>query len=436
MPPGFHNWTTAVAFLTDFLQLDLFKRLFQKLRMSAMKQPSVGSPTNGIAEGRDDAAHVDQPGRDLTAVDAELLRCAGLDTFLLIRLARFGFDVTCYPFLFSCVAILPIYWTSPNKAGAVDDGYLSTTINRVEDGSYKLVLVMVFQAFLYTYILRRLWIEWEVSYHINFTSAGLSSILIHSLQVFIKLRHEFLIDGDTSFDRRPSYMRKFRNSVMVECVPPSHRSDKSLRQVFESLFPGQIQHAEMLIDTTKLERILAERQKLINKCDSVDARYKYMQWYDEKNQKEKPTEPPIVKEGGYCCGLGGEKTPALPYYENKLRDEDEDAQELYDEIVETRLRNRNASVSVVNRRRYSLSGSEHGSSPGLHELLVPERIQKLFGKDEEFFSGTGIVEFKSIATKQTATQCNLSGQSYWMITSEAPDPRDILWVNISGAYKV
>ena len=171
MPPGFHNWTTAVAFLTDFLQLDLFKRLFQKLRMSAMKQPSVGSPTNGVAEGRDDAAHVAQPGRDLTAVDAELLRCAGLDTFLLIRLARFGFDVTCYPFLFSCVAILPIYWTSPNKAGAVDDGYLSTTINRVEDGSYKLVLVMVFQAFLYTYILRRLWIEWEVSYRRNFSSA-------------------------------------------------------------------------------------------------------------------------------------------------------------------------------------------------------------------------------------------------------------------------
>ena len=227
-------------------------------------------------------------------------------------------------------------------------------------------------------------------------------------------------------------MRKFRNSVMVECVPPSHRSDKSLRQVFESLFPGQIQHAEMLIDTTKLERILAERQKLINKCDSVDARYKYMQWYDEKNQKEKPTEPPIVKEGGYCCGVGGEKTPALPYYENKLRDEDEDAQELYDKIVETRLRKHNSSI--VKKRASTPSGSEDGTSSGLHDLLVQERIQELFGKEEEFFTGTGIVEFKSIATKQLATQCNISGQSYWMITSEAPDPRDILWNNISGAF--
>mmetsp|Transcript_17144 Transcript_17144/g.37879 ORF Transcript_17144/g.37879 Transcript_17144/m.37879 type:complete len:1186 (-) Transcript_17144:79-3636(-) len=410
MPPGFHNWTTAVAFLADFLLFDQF----QKLSTSTMKHfPSVGSSTNGTAERRDDAVHVAQPGRDLMAGDVELLRCAGFDTFLLIRLARFGFDVTCYPFLFSCVAILPMYWTSPNKVGAIDDDYLSMTINRVEDGSFKLALIMVFQAFLYTYILRRLWIEWEV---------------------FIKLRHEFLIDGDTSFDRRPSYMRKFRNSVMVECIPPSHRSDKSLRQVFESLFPGQIQHAEMLIDTTKLERILAKRQKLISKCDSVDARYKYMQWYDEKHQKKKPTEPPIVKEGGYCCGVGGEETPALPYYENKLRDEDENAQELYDYIVEARLRNRNDSF--VNRRTDSLSGSKHGTSPGLQELLVPERIQKLFGKEEEFFSGTGIVEFKSIATKQTATQCNLSGQSYWMITSEAPDPRDILWVNISVDRRV
>ena len=227
-------------------------------------------------------------------------------------------------------------------------------------------------------------------------------------------------------------MRKFRNSVMVECVPPSHRSDKSLRQVFESLFPGQIQHAEMLIDTTKLERILAKRQKLINKCDSVGARYKYMQWYGEKLQLQHLVKSPVVREGGYCCGVGGEKTRAIPYYENKLRDVDEDAQELYDNIVETRLRNRNASIA--NRRPPTPSGSEHGTSPGLHDLLVPESIQKLFGKEEEFFTGTGIVEFKSISSKQTATQCTISGQAYWMVTSEAPDPRDILWANISGAF--
>ena len=181
MPPGFHNWTTAVAFLADFLLFDLFKRLFRNLGTSTRKHfPNVGSPTNGTAERGEGAVHVAQPGKDLTAGDVELLRCAGFDTFLLIRLARFGFDVTCYPFLFSCVAILPIYWTSPNKAGAIDDDYLSMTINRVEDGSYKLALIMVFQAFLYAYILRRLWIEWEVSYHCNFSSTRLVSLLMHS----------------------------------------------------------------------------------------------------------------------------------------------------------------------------------------------------------------------------------------------------------------
>ena len=187
MPPGFHNWTTAVAFLVDFLQFDLLKRLFQRsfekldMSMNTRKRfSSVGSPPSGTAERGDDAMHVAQPGRDLTAVDVELLRCAGFDTFLLIRLARFGFDVTCYPFLFACVAILPIYWTSPSKAGAIDNGYLSMTIDRVEDGSYKLALIMVFQAFLYAYILRRLWIEWEVRCHRAFSSTGLVPLLMHS----------------------------------------------------------------------------------------------------------------------------------------------------------------------------------------------------------------------------------------------------------------
>jgi hypothetical protein len=45
--------------------------------------------------------------------------------------------------------------------------------------------------------------------------------------------------------------------------------------VFESLFPGQIEHAEMLIDTSKLEKILLKRQTMIEKYDSIDAKYRY-----------------------------------------------------------------------------------------------------------------------------------------------------------------
>ena len=31
---------------------------------------------------------------------------------------------------------------------------------------------------------------------------------------------------------------------------------------------------------------------------------------------------------------------------------------------------------------------------------------------------------------ETAVQCNLSGRPYWMITNDAPDPRDLFWNNV------
>ena len=35
-----------------------------------------------------------------------------------------------------------------------------------------------------------------------------------------------------------------------------------------------------------------------------------------------------------------------------------------------------------------------------------------------------------------AVQCNLSGQPYWMITQDAPDPRDLFWSNIGASRKL
>ena len=174
--------------------------------------------------------------------------------------------MTFYPFVTACVAILPIYYTSPTSAG----GYLSITINSLPDGAdgWRLNLVCVFTMCLYIYILRRLWVEWEV---------------------FMKLRHDYLMNGDGSFDQRPTYLRKFRNSVMVECIPPGYRSDRNLRDVFENLFPGRIRHAEMLIDTIKLEGLLERRSGFIDKYDNADARFEYEKWRYRRPQ-----------EG--CCG--------------------------------------------------------------------------------------------------------------------------------------
>jgi hypothetical protein len=148
MPPGFHKWTNVLDYLRYFFLVPLFSRWCKNSRCNE--------------EGNDRGSPVlVNPGKNLTEGEEELLRCAGLDTYLLVRLARFGFDVTYYPFLFSCVAVLPIYYSCKDHVDAPEDRYISLTINSIPAGSLKIVWIFVFTILLYLYIMRRLWLEWE-----------------------------------------------------------------------------------------------------------------------------------------------------------------------------------------------------------------------------------------------------------------------------------
>ena len=44
---------------------------------------------------------------------------------------------------------------------------------------------------------------------------------------------------------------------------------------------------------------------------------------------------------------------------------------------------------------------------------------------------TGFIEFKSLTSKQSAIQCNIVGTTNYMLTGSAPDPRDIIWENVT-----
>ncbi|KAL7445542.1 hypothetical protein ACHAXH_007831 [Discostella pseudostelligera] len=410
MPPGFHTWGDVSEFLADFFFIPSISRWFRKLQSQlSLMSPNNRSPPLDPLPG---------PGKELEEGEKELLRCAGLDTYLLVRSARFGFDVTFYPFLISCVAILPVYKYHDAADAGASNAYFNLTIESVPNGSKTMIWIVVFTILLYIYILRRLWIEWEV---------------------FITLRHDFLANGDTSFYKRPTYLRKYRNSCLVECIPKSHRSDTNLKDVFESLFPGQIEHAEMLINTSKLEDIVNKRQTLVDKHDRIDARYRFEQWQHVTYHREglqvcwcsskvHELKVPKVRIGGRCSG---KTCNAIEYYDTEITKLDQLASEEYDRIVETRLKWRYSSV-LANESEDIRHSCQFGAHR-LYSLFVPSDAHKFFGEvPNNFFHGTGIVTFKSIASKQSAVQCNLSGQPYWMITDDAPDPRDVFWKNVGA----
>ena len=282
LPPGFHNWRNAIRFSAEFFFFSKFNRRVAKARGAMFGGATVMSKRQEM--------RIHEELLVLTQPEEELLRCAGLDTYLMIRFARFGFDVCFYPFLFACATVFPVYFSCDIEkifqgvnggeviasATGVIDGFFSLTINRIPKGSWKMYWIVVFNFFLYFFVLRRLWLEWEI---------------------IIKLRHRFLSNGDENFHNNPTYLKKYRNSVIVECVPKSQRSDMKIRETFEQLFPGQIENAEMFIDTMELEGVLDKRRGYIEKYEAAEAKYQWIHWKYYNGQRDcctkEPSEPKV-----------------------------------------------------------------------------------------------------------------------------------------------
>lgn len=129
--------------------------------------------------------------------------------------------------------------------------------------------------FLLFSILRRHWIEWET---------------------FIALRFDFFANGvlenkekkevDDNFRFKSRKMRnpkddvqlhleQYRNSCIVEFIPESHRRDAELFQFFDSIFPGQVKRAEIILNASNLASLVKQRQAFIEKYESVYAKHQH-----------------------------------------------------------------------------------------------------------------------------------------------------------------
>lgn len=374
MPPGFHVWSDALPYMSHFFWAPAIVRRFNILFRR----------TATACDDHDDDISLTEP-------EKELLHFVGLDIYLLIRFARFGFDVTYYPFLVACVAVLPVYYSAAE--GSSRNNYLSNTINGIENGSRLIWVVLVFSVVFFLYVLRRLWIEWEV---------------------FIQLRHQFLACGTRHFYHNNSIQRKYQKTCIVECVPDECRTDVALFDTFNKLFPNQIERAEMLAETSKLEALVGERTNLIVQYENADSLHRYRCW---KNTKTKLDEPKVrgtvkslmscfqvllnvfqIRTGRLCFG---EKKGMKAYYESEILEVNQLLDKEYSAIVAKRASN-------VGKAKCQQEGKV---DPGLFSIntlyrLFPSHVRALISLDQ-FSSSCGIVEFKTFAAKQWGEKTGL-----------------------------
>ena len=423
------------------------RSFFKKIWSNANLNSHASQTTpHSVTQGFDDDVYMNRhlqttinEKRPLTQSDLELLRCVGLDTFVMLRFLRFCFDVTFYPFLVSLMILMPTYYTN-NFNGVVFDndfiietqtnGYFRFTMNRLETNSAKIWVPFGYTLLLVLFMLRRHWLEWEtfITLRFDFLANG-----------DVENEHKKEIEGSFSFKSRllsnekdmvQLHLDQYRNSCIVEFIPESHRRDIDLFNFFDSLFPGQVKRAEVVLNASKLAKLVKERQTLIELYETVYAKHQYQQKQyvmrrdgiiDDKcglmyclkckcfkKEPNRPLDPTLTLNKKFLC-CGGRKVKALPHLLSEIRRLNREADREFEKIGATK-----DEVEDEERKKFNFDAN-------------PAHYLKGIGSDLK--SDTGFVEFTNLTAKQSALQCNLTGTNGHFVTGSAPDPRDMLWEN-------
>jgi hypothetical protein len=376
--------------------------------------------------------------RRLSKEQRELLRIVGLDAFMTLRFLRFGFDVTFWPLLLACAMLIPIYKTG---AGGLT-GWYSITVQNLREQSPRLWALCVFSFLQYGYVLRRIWIEWEM---------------------FLPLRYDFLERGDF---HKEGYQEQYRNSCLVEYVPRSHKLNKvslakvnlrpcdllylnqqshfllqDLYEFFDVLFPGQIRRAEVLINTESLRKLIKERNGHIVSYEDAYARKVHrraeylrdLETFREGDsidrccrgaikEPQKPAEEDIIiihkvhtRQGNFDPRMNLVKDPrtypALEYYLSRI--------DVCNGLVDEEF----VRLALEKRKPKQEKRSEFWIEKAVG-------LRYITGSDTgRLHSSTAFVEFCCLTAKQQAIQCNITGTNKFMEVRPAPGLNEIIWGN-------
>ena len=289
----------------------------------------------------------------LSIPNDELLRCVGLDSYMYLRFLRLGFRVTVFGACLGCGLLVPIYVTG-NAKGPSTEQFNSVTMTNLEKGSIRLWAPALSWLLFVAFVLREIWTEWE-HYAVR--------------------RSEFLAKGD--IDTAPD----FRYAVLVENVPKALRSNEALFEYFERLFPEKVRQVSLCMNTSDLDKLIAERKKCVLAYEKADA-----------FRNAKPNKPiPMVKINAKAGCCGGTKVNAIEHYREEI----------------TRLN------KEIDAKRESLWTKADSSN-----------------EEKEGMSTSAFVTFVSLRAKQTAIQCELSGKVDNMETFAAPEPNGVIWANV------
>jgi hypothetical protein len=320
----------------------------------------------------------------------DVLTECGLDAALLIRFLSLCFRLSFFAAFWGCGLLLPVYLL---RGGGGGEGYVAWTMANLPRGGEELWACVVAQ---YLFTLHALF------------------LLRHECKVLSLMRQSYLAEGAVGV------LAQARYTCLVERVPSELRSSAAMEAFFSEL--GFAVHSAVLApDVSALERLLQRRRGVLGRLRAARSSRRRAALAEELRSLGVQVE----------C----ERAAALR------------ASQALDSMDRELLgRLRAAGLQAVQglrdvRRRVS---GVSGGSPlsaltfGLEAALAAsERAAELslaltLGNR---MGDTAFVTFESLASATCVCQVLLTQRADTMTARPAPEPRDILWVNVSVPAK-
>ena len=157
---------------------------------------------------------------------SKVRKAAGLDGYFFLRYIRMNVRITAVSTFWFCAILVPVYATgNGNTIHPVQGWYHLSATNLSSEG----------------------WRKWVPCVFAYLFSAFIAFVIKQEYRHFLELRQDFLARGTAHVNPQHHY------SLMVENIPFELRSERALQEYFESLFPGKVHSASVVLNLPDLE---------------------------------------------------------------------------------------------------------------------------------------------------------------------------------------
>jgi hypothetical protein len=380
-----------------FAVFEYFRRketeIYAPRKRSTLQTVEVPTPSDSILGWIGQVYHIS---------DEYILKNVGLDGYVFLRYLRMCSMIGGICSIVGGLVLIPVYFTAPGEEG-VSNVALYSMANIHAGGE-------------------RLWASFAAAY--AFTLVFLY-LIYKEYENFASARLKVLTDGDVGIPPQVGY------AVIVENIPKEYRSSGKLKAFFETIFPGDIECANICLVTDVLSAACDERKAVINQLECAVAAF--------EAAPEKPRPLLKLRQGKATMCCAEQKVDAIDFTLDQLSVLNEEVRNLQSDasFVEQGDTSNGRGVGDAEDGRSSNSAETTDASVEAAGVSSQQKRRELSTAsykpriDEKNLTSTGFVTFKTRRAQAVACQIAVISAAYpKMIVSPAPEPNEILWKNI------